>query len=43
MTEARANDLALALAGLPLAARLRRIRQAFEGKLVFTTSLGLED
>ncbi|MCZ8186828.1 MAG: phosphoadenylyl-sulfate reductase [Beijerinckiaceae bacterium] len=43
MTEASANDLALALAELPLAARLRKIRMAFEGKLVFTTSLGLED
>ncbi|MCZ8182464.1 MAG: phosphoadenylyl-sulfate reductase [Beijerinckiaceae bacterium] len=43
MTEASANELALALGDLPLASRLKRIRQTFEGKLVFTTSLGLED
>lgn len=43
MTEASANELALALGDLPLASRLKRLRQTFEGKLVFTTSLGLED
>lgn len=38
-----ANDFAERFATLPLAARLRSIRDHLDGHLVFTSSLGLED
>jgi sulfate adenylyltransferase large subunit/thioredoxin-dependent adenylylsulfate APS reductase len=40
---ARASDLERALAGLNLSRRLTRIRDELDGRVVFTTTFGLED
>jgi sulfate adenylyltransferase large subunit/phosphoadenylyl-sulfate reductase (thioredoxin) len=40
---ARAAELESSLAGLPPAERLARLRQSIDGRIVFTTSFGLED
>ena len=41
--ERTARDLASAMAGLDLKGRIRAIESAIPGRLVFTTSLGIED
>jgi phosphoadenosine phosphosulfate reductase len=43
LSEAHARNLSLGFAELSLPERLRAIGSAFEGRLVFTTSFGLED